>query len=255
MSRLIVTAPILALAATAVPAHAEDSPWTGLYVGGHGGFIDTSSEWKGTNTYQTVVDGGEGNLSTVAHNDAIVAKQSHSEAGAGGHLGYNFQSGSMVFGAEADFTLFGFTRNTTNTTTDATYTLHTRASDLETIRLRAGYAFDKVLIFATGGVAFSNLKHSLSATDASQTIVDGGEGGPTIGDATANLFDKSSASTGWTIGGGAEAHVAHGISLELTLLHVDFGSEHLASASAPSSIAASVKSKMFVGMLGLNLDF
>lgn len=45
------------------------------------------------------------------------------------------------------------------------------------------------------------------------------------------------------------------LSVGLTLLHVDFGSEGLADSEAPSAITATVDTKMFVGMLGLNLRF
>jgi len=255
MSRLIVTAPVLALAATAAPAYAQDMPWTGFYIGVHGAAVDTTSEWQGSNVYQTVVDGGEGALSVVAHNDVIAAKQSHNELGGGGRVGFNWQTGTVVLGAEADATFFSFDRDTTNTSAAATYTLRSHASNLETVRARAGVAFDQVMIFATGGVAFSNLKHSLTATDMSQVIVDGGEGSQTIGAATANLADASSSGTGWTVGGGAAVHVGGNLSIGLPLLPVDFGKEHMADAAPPSSIAAEVKSKMFVGMLGLNLGF
>jgi outer membrane immunogenic protein len=255
MSRLIVTAPVLALAAAAAPACAKDMPWSGFYVGVNGGAVDTQSDWKGSNVYQTVLDGGEGALSLVPHNDTIAAKQSHNEIGGGGRVGFNWQAGTLVLGAEADATFFSFNRNTTNTSAAASYTLHSHASNLETVRARAGVGFGQAMIFATGGVAFSNLKHSLAATDMSQVIVDGGEGGQAIGAATANLADASSSDTGWTVGGGAEVRVGGNLSIALTLLHVDFGKERLAAAAAPSSIAATVKSKMFVGMLGINLGF
>jgi outer membrane immunogenic protein len=255
MSRLIVTAPVLALAAAAAPAHAQDMTWTGVYIGANGGAVDTTSEWHGNNVYQTVVDGGEGALSVVPHNDAIAVRQSHNELGGGGRVGFNWQAGSFVLGAEADATFFSFDRSTTNTSAAASYTLRSHASNLETVRGRAGVAFGPAMVFATGGVAFSNLKHSFTATDMSQVIVDGGEGSQTIGAATANLADASSSDTGWTVGGGAEVKVGGNLSIGLTLLHVDFGKEHLADAAPPSSIAAEVKSKMFVGMLGLNLGF
>ncbi|HEY7808702.1 MAG TPA: outer membrane beta-barrel protein [Croceibacterium sp.] len=255
MSRFIVTAPVLALAATAAPAYAQDMSWTGFYVGVHGAFVDTKPTWTGHNIYQTVVDGGEGNLTLMPHDDTITARGHHTDPGGGGRVGFNFASGGFVIGGEADATFFGYTRNITNTSASATYTLHSHASSLETVRARAGVAFGPAMLFATGGVAFSNLRNTLTATDMSQVIVDGGEGASTIGPATANLADSRKVNTGWTVGGGGEVRVSNKFSIALTLLHVDFGHDNLAAASAPSSFTARVKSRMFVGMLGVNLGF
>lgn len=250
-----MTAPVLALAAAAAPAYAQDTSWTGFYVGVHGAFVDTQPTWTGHNIYQTVVDGGEGNLTLMPHDDTIDARGHHTDGGGGARAGFDFDTGGFVIGAEADATFFGYTRTITNTSAAASYTLHSHASNLETVRARAGVAFGPAMLFATGGVAFSNLRNKIAVTDMSQTIVDGGEGAPTIGTATANLADSHKVNTGWTVGGGAELHVSSKLSVALTLLHVDFGHDNLADASAPSSFTARVKSRMFVGMLGVNLGF
>jgi outer membrane immunogenic protein len=253
--RFIVTAPVLALAATAAPACAQDMPWTGFYAGVHGAAVDTQPTWTGHNIYQTVTDGGEGSFTVVPHNDTITAKPSHNELGGGGRVGFNFDTGGLVIGAEADATFFSYNRHVTNTSAAASYTLHSHASNLETVRARAGIGFGQAMIFATGGVAFSNMRNSITATDMSQVVIDGGEGGSTIGPATANLADSHKAKTGWTVGGGGEVRVSGKFSIGLTLLHVDLGHDTLADAAAPSSISARVKSRMFVGMLGVNLGF
>jgi outer membrane immunogenic protein len=251
MSKFVVTAPVLALAATAVPVHAQEMPWTGFYVGAHAASVDSSPTWTGTNVYQTVIDGGEGSFTIVPHTDTITASPSHSEIGGGARVGFNFQTGTVVLGGEADATLFGYTATRTAAAPAASYTLRSHATNLETVRARAGFAFDKVMIFATGGVALSNLKHTLTATDMSQVVV----GGSSVGPATATLADRSKSDTGWTAGGGGEVRLSDKFSIALTLLHVDFGKKTLADASAPSSISARIDSKMFVGMLGINLGF
>lgn len=255
MSKFFLTAPVLALAASAAPAYAQEMPWTGFYVGAHGAFVDSSPTWTGANVYQTVLDGGEGSFTLVPHNDPIAAKPSHSEIGGGARAGFNFQTGTILLGAEADATLFSYTGAVTATGPSASYTVRSHATSLETIRARAGIAFDRAMIFATGGVAFSNLKHSLTATDMSQVIVDGGEGSSSIGPATAVLADSVKSGTGVALGGGGEVRLSDNLSIALTLLHIDFGKEALADSSAPSSISARVDSKMFVGALGLNLRF
>ena len=90
----------------------------------------------------------------------------------GGQAGYNFQSGNIVYGVEVDAqvlrsrdTLNGqfleFTPGllpTANITrnTFATYSIerHWQA----TFRGRFGYAWDRLLVYATGGLAFTSLK-------------------------------------------------------------------------------------------------
>ncbi|HYD23721.1 MAG TPA: outer membrane beta-barrel protein [Croceibacterium sp.] len=254
MSKFGLTAPVLALAATAAPASAQDTTWTGFYIGAHGATADTNAEWTGTNIYQTV-DGAEGGFTVVPHSDAIAHELSNAEIGGGGRIGFNWQAGSFVLGAEADATLYDFDRSVTRTMPAASYTLRSRASHLETVRARAGVSTGRVLLFLTGGVAFSNLRHSLAATDMSQVVIDGGEGGSSAGAATANLAAAGKTGTGWTVGGGGEVQASDRLSIALTVLHVDFGSEALAASSPPSSIATTIDSRMLVGMLGANLRF
>ena len=89
----------------------------------------------------------------------------------GGQLGVNWQFGSFVLGAEGDgsFADLG-------------------ASDvLGSIRLRGGIAFDRFLVYATGGVGFAD-------------------------------FDD----TGWVIGGGAEYALTDNVSAGVEYLHYDF---------------------------------
>ncbi len=254
MGKYVLTAPVLALAATAAPAQAQEIDWTGFYVGAHGAWVDTDADWTGQSIYQSV-DGGEGGFTTSSQTVPISETLSGSEIGGGGRVGFNFQAGALVLGAEADATFFGFTESVTRTSGGTTYTLVSDASDLETIRARAGLAFGRAMIFATGGIAFSGLDHSLAATNVSEIVVDGGEGGDTVGTQTANLLDTAGTGTGWTIGGGGEVAVGNNLSVALTLLHVDFGSETLGASAAPSSVSATVDSTMFVGMLGVNLRF
>ncbi len=254
MGKYILTAPVLALAASAVPAHAQDTTWTGFYVGAHAAMVDPDADWEGESIFQTV-DGAEGGFTIGSQTVAIDESLSSSEFGGGGRIGFNWQAGALVLGAEADATFFSFTDSVTHTSAGTSYTLRSHASDLETIRARAGVAFGNAMIFATGGIAFSNLDHSLAATNVSEIVVDGGEGGDTVGTQTANLSATADSDSGWTAGGGGELALSENLSLALTLLYVDFGSEDLADSEAPSSISATVDTTMFVGMLGVNFRF
>jgi opacity protein-like surface antigen len=284
MSKLVLTAPVLALATAATPAYAQTYDWTGFYVGVHGALVDSDADWDGTNISQTV-DGGEGGFTVTQQNDPISESLGGSEFGLGGRIGFNFQAGAFVLGAEADATFFDLSDVAMSTTGGATYTVRTDVSDVETIRARAGVTFGSAMLFVTGGVAFSDLEHTLLATNVSEILVDGGEGGgggslsktanlliagdnaprwvlggtsgggDTIVTTTADLSDRADSGTGWTVGGGGELRMSQHISLTGTLLYVDFGSEDLADSEPPASVAATVDSTMVIGMLGFNFTF
>ena len=120
----------------------------------------------------------------------------------GGTAGYNWQTGNVVFGVEADAawadvsasqTLFGITASSK---TDA----------MGTVRGRIGYAVNQVLFYGTGGYAWIDNKLSASAL------------GVTISD--------SKFHSGWTVGAGVEAFFAPQWSVKGEYLYRSLGSEN-----------------------------
>jgi outer membrane immunogenic protein len=91
---------------------------------------------------------------------------------------------------------------------------------LGTARLRAGYAFDRALVFATGGVAFGGIKAESSASE-----FDG---------ANTDLFAGSASGTkvGYALGGGVEYAFAANMSLKAEYLYYDLGKADYAVAAA-----------------------
>lgn len=114
---------------------------------------------------------------------SATASQKLDEALAGGQLGVNWQTGSIVWGLEADIDWSG---QHTTTTWFGTPVVD-RLLWLSTGRARVGYAADRVLIYVTGGGAFG-IKTS-SATIAGVRVTD------------------SRLVGGWTAGGGIEAAI------------------------------------------------
>ncbi|HEV2558220.1 MAG TPA: outer membrane protein [Microvirga sp.] len=175
-SRLLgLLAGTAALALTAAAAQAADLPartapvapvamvpvftWTGFYVGAQVGyqFSDRETnyngylfEFDGDNDFNDVFDTDE--------DDAFVA---------GAHAGYNFQFGSFVVGVEGDIEgVFGdddddygtLLVRTTPTGPNLAYTIGANQLDWQgSIRARAGFAFDRTLVYATGGFAFGGV--------------------------------------------------------------------------------------------------
>jgi outer membrane immunogenic protein len=143
--------------------------WSGFYVGGTAG-----GAW-GSFDPTTSTNGGTyfvGVGSTAAANAAGV--QSIKPAGFTGGLeaGYNVQSGAAVVGIEADIEYMGLRGSAQSTAgypccAPAALTISSSANTdwLSTVRGRVGYASNNWLFFATGGVAFTQLKGTFSSTD------------------------------------------------------------------------------------------
>ena len=160
-------------------AYGSPSIWQGLYVGGHGAFV-AGSAWP-TGSYDTV-DFSGGAL--------------------GLHGGYNFQSQNWVFGLEADtgWSNASGSRNFSNpATVDAAMNWNS------SFRLRAGYAVNNILFYATGGIALGNFDLSVSTPSAASGI------------------NKTTA--GYVVGGGIEMKFARNWSGRVEGLYYGFNSD------------------------------
>src|SRR5260370_5830226 len=79
--------------------------------------------------------------------------------------GYNFQSGAWVLGIEVDANYFGLKDKSSEEHTSELQSYLNYACSLllgsdwlVTVRPRIGYAFDRWLVYATGGLAVANQK-------------------------------------------------------------------------------------------------
>ncbi len=147
---------------------------------------------------------------------------------AGGQIGYNWQQNRLVFGVEADFqgaAIGGQARaaalvpGSINVVPDG-ITAVSAQSNLDwfgTVRGRAGFTFDHMLIYATGGFAFGGTKDQ-----ASSSILFGGDATPTLSTAKAE-----ETRTGFVIGGGLEYALTPAWSLKGEFQHIDLGSTKL----------------------------
>src|SRR5215213_228038 len=126
--------------------------WTGFYAGVNAGW-----GWR-DNDRQTAVLGGAvpGTLFFPDNGDGGFT--------GGGQIGYNYQIGSFVIGLETDIQ-WADTDQDENVAfipagVPGTFVPGTFNNDLSdwfgTVRARAGVAFDRVLIYATGGLAYTD---------------------------------------------------------------------------------------------------
>jgi len=203
-----LTATVGLLAASAVPAVAADLPvkappmmaapppfsWTGCYIGGNVG-----GKWGQSTDTVTVAPAGAGAGGTIAF-----AQDRSSSLIAGGQLGCNYQTGPWVFGLEGDvdWQRLRFSR-TIGATTIFPFvggdSFDARSNWQASIRGRLGYAWDRWLLYVTGGAAFTSV--TVGANFIATTS--GGFNFP------ATVASDSKTLTGWTLGGGMEYAVTN----------------------------------------------
>ncbi|HYP57339.1 MAG TPA: outer membrane beta-barrel protein [Beijerinckia sp.] len=135
----------------------------------------------------------------------------------GFQLGYNYELGQWVVGAEADLdVLSNMHHRSFNWVGSSSRTVYAADTDIEgneigTARLRLGYAFDRVLPFVTGGLAYGGMSLADTFTGIS---------GPLTGLTGSNWFGTVRA--GYAVGGGLEYAFTDHLSVKSEYLHFQF---------------------------------
>ena len=170
--------------------------WTGPYIGVAGGY-----GWGHSNQTDPGIiinNRGDGSYSLTG---GIF----------GGTLGYNWQQGPWVFGAEGDYSwadISGSSNVCGPTPPTIPHPCGSKIEFLGTLRGRIGYAMGAAgnwLPYVTGGLAVGEVQ----AWDA--------------------LFPASGSAfrTGWTVGGGVEVGVTQNWRFKVEYLYVDLGSQQM----------------------------
>ncbi len=218
----------VALVALASVARAADLPrpaaatapvpvftWTGFYVGAHGGFL-----WSETDTKLTSV---VGSVLTIDVADGTLPSRvgMGSEGPLGGvQAGYNVQFGMFVAGVEADISWTDVDGETIYSAVDrflfpGAATNSTFRSELEwlgTLRARAGVAFDRAFIYATGGLAAGEVTSAFAVSI------------PAVG-YSPPPWASDDTQFGWTLGAGVEVALTNNISVKGEYLYYDLDNQ------------------------------
>ncbi|KAA2235356.1 outer membrane protein [Salinarimonas soli] len=197
--------------------------WTGFYVGVNAGYgfgdnkNDQSTYFIPTSTGIPVA----GNL-TISN----FGNDNREGFVGGAQVGYNFQFGMFVAGIEADLQYADFGGRNAERLGTFTYTgvgsgltsvVTNDISSLEyfgTVRARLGVAFDRVLVYGTGGFAF---------------------GGTDRGNNFCGAFRSCSnddTSVGYAVGGGVEYAFTNNLTFKLEGLYVNLGDNGNNAAAA-----------------------
>lgn len=187
------------------PALMSQPSWTGFYVGGHVGY-----GWADNDT-TTIVRNAQGNIPLNGNNPLVGVYSYDGDGWLGGlQLGYNYQSGRLVVGIEGDYSWSDISSSFVYDP-DPAKENKTAGNDINwiaTIRGRAGYAFDSVLVYGTAGVAFAEFDGYVN--NFWRGNGDRGSG--------------SSTETGWVAGGGLEFALAPNITVKGEYLYMHFDS-------------------------------
>jgi len=175
-----------------LPAFAEedaasptDGDWSGYYLGTALAFSGGENKWvQGTSDLELVPGSWSGALMVLS-------------------LGRTWQKGSLTYGAQLSYGLSSFSASPTSALfVTCSIACETIASDLITLRGRAGFAAGRMHYFASGGFA----RADVTATNQAGAII-----------------VQEDTLTGWTAGLGAERMINDELSVSATYDRVDLG--------------------------------
>ena len=232
-SILLAATALFGITAMSAGAFAADEggsyDWSGFYLGlNGGGIMDNSS--VSTSASGTAAWTNTGKEETNSGDPGFTG---------GGLMGYNWQLNHAVLGIETDLnfggmsgdgsTAFGSTAPITGTSVNYETTWY------GTLRGRAGYAFDNVLLYGTVGLAYGDFNTE------------------------SYIGQKKVASSDWVgIGWTAGAGVEYGIenwSLGVEYLYVDLGSQSYSATEANYKVEDNVDNRFSVVRVTLKYSF
>lgn len=226
--------------------------WTGFYIGGNVGGGEGNFGTRNTGVTGTAITAlAAGNRPTTFNND-------HGGFMGGGQVGYNYQIGAFVLGleADADYTDFSGTRFVTTPNGAGATQNNSVRSDLHylgTVRGRVGYAFDRLLVYGTGGFAYGDVYNRETFFNAAGAVTNNGA--------------RSRTGTGWAAGAGVEYALAtdnflnffhtSAVTIKAEYLHYDLGRSNygLFSPAGVLNYTARTRTDGDLGRIGLNYKF
>lgn len=209
LSSVALIATVAAASAADLPRRTAPAPvyappimafsWTGFYVGAQIGYA-----FGDVNGRLTDAVGGNANAYSYSPDGFI----------GGLHAGFNWQFGSIVTGLEGDVEysglsgrngVFGVGAAVVGPNGGAPFYHTTDINWQASLRARLGVAFDRALIYVTGGAAFADTDHTI-----------GSVGFPAF-------HTYSDTRWGWTLGGGLEYAFTNNWTARAEYRYTDFG--------------------------------
>jgi outer membrane immunogenic protein len=208
--------PAPASVAPVVSASAAIYNWTGFYLGADLGAGFAHSSWS----------------------DPFSGARDKFNTGAGflggGEIGANYQWKMLVVGVEGDFNWTGLNGGSSDSIGDS---ISTNTQWTSTITGRVGAAFDRLLVYGKGGVAFARDQSSFT-------------------DLAGNSASSNLTRTGWTAGLGLEYGITRNWSAKIEYDYLAFGSQPLNFTTAtPTTFSSSGRLDVQEIKAGVNFRF
>jgi outer membrane immunogenic protein len=197
--------------------------WSGFYAGIHAGYGFGDNDDVSTVGQAPInvlnVAGGARPGSVGLDRDGFIG---------GGQIGYNWQGGpNWVFGMEADISYTDLRETRTVVTAPLAgpgSLANSFTSNMDyfgTVRGRLGYAWDRTMVYATGGLAYARIENSAAffGTAGELQFVGG----------------NRRTETGYTVGGGIEHAFAGNWTMKAEYLYYDLGSNTIGVNFVPGS--------------------
>jgi outer membrane immunogenic protein len=215
------------------PAAAPVYNWTGFYIGAHVGGAWGDKDWTSTATF-----GGP-----VLPVGTPIGSHDASGMIAGGQLGFNWQApgSNWVIGVEAQMSWADLSGDHIlgPGPVFAEQVLSTKVDWLGTVTGRLGYAWDRALLYAKGGVAFVHDKHHGFLVGAPNIALDG-----------------DTTRTGWTIGGGIELALGGNWSVKGEYNYLNFGKDGVDfTDTGGGAFSIDIDQHLHVVKFGINYRF
>ena len=172
--------------------------WTGFYVGVNAG-------WNWLNTTQT--DTGPGVFGQVFPIGSVTTFSKNGFLG-GGTIGYNYQMGRFLLGLEADFDWSAAKISQSGTLGALSFNTTVKNNYVFTAGPRIGYVFDRLLVYAKGGIAWTQDDYDQTASDGSEVT---------------GRFDL----WGWMVGGGVEYAIWDRLTAKAEYNYITFGDRNV----------------------------
>lgn len=190
---LLIASAFASLGATLAPiASAQDSDWSGPYLGLGAGYsfksdeevmvFDTDRDGVFDDTVRTGT-GADAFSPGFCRGAAIGAsvlngcRTSDGNTNLSARAGYDLQFGQWVVGAVADYSAVSLGDDVSgfSTTPAASYTFTRDLNSLAAVRARGGWAGKSGLLYATGGLAWADMDQSFTTTNTVNTFTPAGD--------------------------------------------------------------------------------
>ena len=223
--------------------------WTGFYIGGNAGYVMTDQRNAITTGLSPAL---EANVAAGGR-PRLVNTDKEGFTG-GGQVGYNYQFGSIVLGVEADAAYTDLSRNRVFATGSGINAVRTDLGYIGTVRGRVGYAFDRLLVYGTGGFAYGDVTNRVNFFNPA---------------ATALLYSggRDKMETGFAAGGGVEYALpstysffgSNTVTLKAEALYYDLGRKSVLVTNTPAAAgpgyATNFETSGIIARAGINVKF